>query len=54
VCVQGTSESHRDAGWVENERMPRIEKRRIKRCMQTERKQKNGKSLYEASVQEAV
>jgi hypothetical protein len=49
VCVQGTSETHRDAGWVKNERMPRVEKRGIKRSMQTKQKQKNGKSLYEAS-----
>jgi hypothetical protein len=34
---------------VENERMPRVEKRGIKRRMQTKQKQKNGKSLYEAS-----
>jgi len=49
VCVQGTSETHLDAGWVKNERMPRVEKRVIKRRMQTKQKQKNGKSLYEAS-----
>jgi hypothetical protein len=34
---------------VKNERMPRVEKRVIKRRMQTKQKQKNGKSLYEAS-----
>jgi hypothetical protein len=49
VCIQGTSETHRGAGWVKNERMPRVEKRGIKRSMQTKQKQKNGKSLYEAS-----
>jgi hypothetical protein len=49
VCVQGTSETHRDAEWVKNELMPRVEKRVIKRRMQTKQKQKNGKSLCEAS-----
>jgi hypothetical protein len=34
---------------VKNERMPRVEKREIKRRMQTKQKQKNGRSLYEAS-----
>jgi hypothetical protein len=34
---------------VKNERMPRIERREIKRRMQTKQKQKNGKSPYEVS-----
>jgi len=34
---------------VKNEHMPSVEKKEIKRRMQTKQKQKNGKSLYEAS-----
>jgi len=34
---------------VKNERLPRVENKEIKRRMQTKQKQKNGKSLYEAS-----
>jgi hypothetical protein len=34
---------------VKNERMPRVEKKEIKRRMQTKQKQNNGRSLYEAS-----
>jgi hypothetical protein len=34
---------------MKNERRPRVEKTEIKRCMQTKQKQKNGRSLYEAS-----
>jgi len=48
VCVQGTNETHRDAGWVKNERMTRVERKKIKRRMLTKQKQKNGKSLYNA------
>jgi hypothetical protein len=34
---------------VKNERLLRVENKEIKRRMQTKQKQKNGKSLYEAS-----